>query len=38
LDPKLLAPGQHTVTAEFVAIDHLPFKNRPTAAVIWTVQ
>lgn len=33
-----LKPGQHTLTAEFVAIDHLPFQNRPTAAVIFTVQ
>ena len=33
-----LKPGSHTITAEFVAIDHQPFKNRPTAAVIFTVQ
>ena len=33
-----MKPGQHTLTAEFVAVDHLPFKNRPTAAVIFTVQ
>jgi len=33
-----LKPGQHTLTAEFVAIDHLPFQNRPTAAVIFMVQ
>lgn len=33
-----LTPGQHTVTAEFVAIDHAPFKNRPTAAVIFSAQ
>jgi hypothetical protein len=33
-----LKPGQHTLTAEFVAIDHAPFQNRPTAAVIFTVQ
>ena len=33
-----LKPGQHTLTAEFVAVDHLPFQNRPTAAVIFTVQ
>jgi hypothetical protein len=33
-----LTPGQHTLTAEYVAVDHLPFKNRPTAAVIFTVQ
>jgi len=38
LPQDLLTPGQHTVTAEFVAIDHVPFKNRPTAAVIFTVQ
>jgi hypothetical protein len=30
-----LKPGSHTVTAEFVAVDHQPFKNRPTAAVIF---
>jgi len=33
-----LKPGQHTLTAEFVAVDHLPFQNRPTAAVIFNVQ
>jgi hypothetical protein len=33
-----LKPGQHTLTAEFVAVDHLPFKNRPTAAVIFNAQ
>src|SRR5947209_8097583 len=33
-----LKPGQHTLTAEFVAVDHLPFKNRLTAAVIFMVQ
>jgi hypothetical protein len=33
-----LKPGQHTVQAEFVAIDHLPFKNRVIAAVIFTSQ
>lgn len=33
-----LKPGQHTLTAEYVAVDHLPFANRPTAAVIFTVQ
>ena len=37
-DLKGLKPGQHTLTAEFVAVDHLPFKNRPTAAVIFMVQ
>jgi len=38
LPPEQLTPGQHTVTAEFVAVDHVPFANRPTAAVIFTVQ
>ena len=33
-----LKPGPHTLTAEFVAVDHLPFKNRPTQAVLFTVQ
>jgi hypothetical protein len=33
-----LTPGSHTVTAEFVAVDHQPFKNRPTAAVIFSAQ
>jgi hypothetical protein len=33
-----LKPGQHTLTAEFVAIDHTPFQNRPTAAVLFSVQ
>jgi hypothetical protein len=38
LPPDKLTLGPHTVQAEFVAVDHLPFKNRPTAAVIFTVQ
>jgi hypothetical protein len=33
-----MKPGSHTLTAEFVAVDHQPFKNRPTAAVLFTVQ
>jgi hypothetical protein len=33
-----LKPGPHTLTAEYVAVDHLPFQNRPTAAVLFTVQ
>jgi hypothetical protein len=37
-DLKGLKPGSHTVTAEFVAVDHQPFENRPTAAVIFTAQ
>jgi hypothetical protein len=32
-----LAPGPHTVEAEFVAVDHKPFKNRPRATVLFTV-
>ena len=32
-----LAPGPHTLLAEFVAIDHAPFRNRPHASVIFTV-
>src|SRR5947209_1828762 len=33
-----LAPGQHTVQAEFVAIDHASFRNRVVTAVLFTVQ
>jgi hypothetical protein len=32
-----LAPGLHTIQAEFVASDHLPFKNRVVAAVTFRV-
>jgi hypothetical protein len=32
-----LSPGPHTVQAEFVANDHLPFANRVVAAVIFNV-
>ncbi|MGH7255043.1 MAG: hypothetical protein ACREI3_04630, partial [Nitrospirales bacterium] len=35
---KGLAPGPHSVQVDFVAIDHVPFKNRVTAAVLFTVQ
>jgi hypothetical protein len=35
---KDLAPGPHTLQAEFVAVDHAPFKNRPVAAVLFTVR
>ena len=34
---KGLAPGPHSVQAEFVAIDHAPFTNRVIAAVLFTV-
>jgi hypothetical protein len=37
VDLGTLAPGQHTVQAEFVASDHLPFANRVVAAVTFTV-
>jgi hypothetical protein len=33
-----LAPGTHTIEAEFVASDHLPFKNRVVAAVTFRVR
>lgn len=34
-----LTPGLHRLQAEFVAIDHLPFKNRVVApTVLFTVQ
>ena len=33
-----LTPGQHAVQVDFVAVDHIPFRNRVTAAVLFTVQ
>jgi hypothetical protein len=37
IDPlPLLRAGSHTVEAEFVASDHLPFANRVVAAVTFT--
>ena len=33
-----LAPGSHTLQAEFVASDHLPFANRVVAAVTFRVR
>ena len=33
-----LSPGMHTLQAEFVANDHLPFANRVIAVVIFTVK
>jgi hypothetical protein len=33
-----LTPGNHTLQAEFVAKDHKPFKNRPTAVVLFSVK
>jgi hypothetical protein len=33
-----LAPGPHSVQAEFVATDHRPFANRVVAAVLFEVK
>jgi hypothetical protein len=33
-----IAPGQHAIEAEFVAVDHAPFKNRQKAAVLFEVK
>ena len=33
-----VAPGQHSLQAEFVAKDHAPFTNRPRAFVRFDVQ
>ena len=35
---KGLTPGQHSVQVDFVAVDHVPFRNRVTAAVLFTVK
>ncbi|HZQ77956.1 MAG TPA: hypothetical protein VFE55_11540 [Acidimicrobiia bacterium] len=35
---KGLQPGQHSVQVDFVAADHIPFANRVTAAVLFTVK
>jgi len=35
---KGLLPGTHSVQVEFVAIDHLPFRNRVIAAILFTVK
>jgi hypothetical protein len=32
-----LTPGQHSLQAEFVAVDHKPFANRVVAAVLFQV-
>ena len=34
---KGLTPVLYTLLAEFVAVDHNPFRNRPTGSVIFTV-
>ena len=33
-----LKPGLHGVQAEFVAVDHAPFRNRVVTTVLFTVQ
>ena len=33
-----LTPGQHSVQVDFVAADHIPFANRVTAGVLFTVK
>lgn len=33
-----LSPGPHTLQAEFVANDHLPFANRVISVVLFTVK
>ena len=33
-----LAPGSHTIQAEYVAVDHLSFRSRIIAAVIFQVK
>jgi hypothetical protein len=33
-----LTPGNHSVSAEFVATDHAPFANRVVAVVLFTVK
>ena len=35
---KGLTKGQHSVQVDFVAVDHLPFRNRVTAGVLFTVK
>jgi hypothetical protein len=35
---KGLTAGTHSVQVDFVATDHIPFRNRVTAAVLFTVK
>jgi len=37
-DLKGLPPGHHSIQVDFVAVDHLPFQNRVTAGVLFTVK
>jgi hypothetical protein len=36
-DLHALGPGPHALQAEFVAVDHAPFRNRVVAAVLFRV-
>jgi hypothetical protein len=38
IDVSTLDPGEHMLTAEFVAADHLPFDPPVTAAITFTVE
>jgi Family of unknown function (DUF6130) len=33
-----IKPGRHSLQAEFVAVDHRPFKNRVVAVTLFVVQ
>jgi hypothetical protein len=35
---KGLTPGAHSVQVDYVATDHIPFSNRVTAAVLFSVK
>jgi hypothetical protein len=35
---KGLTPGPHSVQVDYVATDHIPFSNRVTAGVLFTVK
>ena len=38
VDIRGLAPGEHTLEAEFVAADHGPFDPRVTARTTFTIE
>ena len=38
VDVEGLAPGEHTLEAEFVAADHGPFDPRVTARATFTIE
>jgi hypothetical protein len=33
-----LSPGPHSLQAEFVATDHIPFANRPNTTILFSVR